>query len=113
MKSGNHRKVTNTMSVFGRAAQLAKKPWAHRHCATRRAQTMVIDILLLRVCLSDLHQVRNGYGIFTRINNKEVYFIMTAVVGRKELLEKTLEGFRGHTFCLDGAREKGIIIWEA
>ena len=54
---------------------------------------------------------------YTEISNKEMYFIMTAAVEEKELLERTLEGFRGFTSCLSGAMEKGIIYgtgaWKA
>jgi multimeric flavodoxin WrbA len=49
------------------------------------------------------------YAGYTRISNKEMYFIMTAAVGAKDLLERTLEGFRGFTSCLSGAEEKGVI----
>ena len=33
------------------------------------------------------------YARYTEISNKEFYFIMTAAVSRKALLERTLEGF--------------------
>lgn len=46
---------------------------------------------------------------YTEISNKEMYFIVAAADRRKEAMERTLEGFRGFTSCLDGAREKGII----
>jgi len=49
------------------------------------------------------------YARYTGISDKDMYFIMTAAVSRKELLERTLEGFRGFTSCLSGAREKGVI----
>jgi len=49
------------------------------------------------------------YARYTQISGKEFYFVMTAAVGNKALLERTLEGFRGFTACLDGAREKGVI----
>jgi len=49
------------------------------------------------------------YARYTEISNKEFYFIMTAAVSRKALLERTLEGFRGFTSCLSGAKEKGVI----
>ena len=49
------------------------------------------------------------YARYTGISNKEMYFIMTAAVSRKESLERTLEGFRGFTSCLSGAKEKGVI----
>jgi multimeric flavodoxin WrbA len=49
------------------------------------------------------------YARYTEISDKEMYFIMTAAVSRKDLLERTLEGFRGFTSCLSGARELGVI----
>jgi len=49
------------------------------------------------------------YARYTEISDKEMYFIMTAAVSRKDLLERTLEGFRGFTSCLSGAKEKGVI----
>ena len=48
-------------------------------------------------------------SMYTEISDKEMYFIMTAAVEGKELLERTLEGFRGFTSCLSGAKEKGVI----
>ena len=49
------------------------------------------------------------YARYTAISNKEIYFIMTAAVSGKNLLERTLEGFRGFVSCLSGATEKGVI----
>jgi multimeric flavodoxin WrbA len=46
---------------------------------------------------------------YAEISNKEMYFIVTAADSRKQAMERTLEGFRGFTSCLTGAREKGII----
>ncbi|MCE5228446.1 flavodoxin family protein [bacterium] len=46
---------------------------------------------------------------YAEISNKDFYFIMTAAVSSKPALERTLEGFRGFTSCLTGAKEKGII----
>jgi multimeric flavodoxin WrbA len=57
------------------------------------------------------------YSRYTKISNKEMYFIVTAADSRKQAMERTLEGFRGFTSCLPGAREKGIIYgigaWKA
>ena len=39
----------------------------------------------------------------------EEYFIVTAADGNKPAMERTLEGFRAFTSCLNGAKEKGII----
>jgi len=49
------------------------------------------------------------YARYTKVSNKEMYFIMTAAVGNKDLLERTIESFRGGTACLSSAREKGVI----
>jgi multimeric flavodoxin WrbA len=49
------------------------------------------------------------YSRYTEISNKEMYFIVTAADGRKQAMERTLEGFRGFTSCLGGPKEKGII----
>ncbi|MHB8070388.1 MAG: flavodoxin family protein [Candidatus Cryosericum sp.] len=46
---------------------------------------------------------------YTQIQNKEFYFIVTAADGSKDAMERTLEGFRGFTSCLDGATEKGVV----
>lgn len=46
---------------------------------------------------------------YTEIKNKEMYFIVTAADGNKDELERTIEGFRGFTYCLSGIEEKGII----
>jgi multimeric flavodoxin WrbA len=46
---------------------------------------------------------------YTEINSKEFYFIVAAADNGKQAMERTLEGFRGFTYCLDDAREKGII----
>jgi len=46
---------------------------------------------------------------YTEISHKEMYFIVTAADSRKEAMERTIEGFRGFTSCLEGAKELGII----
>jgi multimeric flavodoxin WrbA len=46
---------------------------------------------------------------YTEISNKEMYFIVTAADTSKQAMERTVEGFRGFTSCLSGAKEKGII----
>lgn len=43
------------------------------------------------------------------ISNKEFYFILAAADNRNEEMESTLDGFRGFTRCLRGAKEKGVI----
>jgi len=46
---------------------------------------------------------------YTEINDKEFYFIVTAADSNKQAMERTLEEFRGFTYCLENAREKGVI----
>jgi multimeric flavodoxin WrbA len=53
---------------------------------------------------------------YTEISGKEFYFIVTAADGSRSNMTRTLEGFRGFTSCLRGAKEKGVIYgvgaWE-
>lgn len=55
---------------------------------------------------------------YQEIKNKDFYFILTAADQDKEMMRRTIEGFRGFTQdCLDGATEKGILYglgaWQA
>jgi hypothetical protein len=53
---------------------------------------------------------------YTEISNKDFYFIVTAAVSSKAAVQRTIEGFRGFTSCLSGAKEKGVVYgtgaWE-
>lgn len=53
---------------------------------------------------------------YTEINDKDFYFIATAANDNKQAMERTFEGFRGFTSCLEGAKEKGVIygagVWQ-
>ncbi|MCC0680852.1 flavodoxin family protein [Clostridioides sp. ES-S-0005-03] len=46
---------------------------------------------------------------YTEISGKEFYFIVAAADNSEQAMERTLEGFRGFTSCLNGAKEKGIV----
>ena len=46
---------------------------------------------------------------YTELSNKEFYFIVAAADEDREAMERTLEGFRGFTLCLDGAVERGVV----
>ena len=46
---------------------------------------------------------------WTNIRNKEFYYIMTAADDSSDVMDCTLECFRGFARCLDGAREMGVI----
>jgi multimeric flavodoxin WrbA len=48
---------------------------------------------------------------YTRMLNKEVYYLITSWDPEKTHLEKVVEAIRGFTTdCLEGAKEKGIIL---
>ena len=53
---------------------------------------------------------------YMEIKDKDFYFIATAAVNNKAMLEKTFDGFIGFLDCLPGAKEKGRIYetsaWE-
>jgi multimeric flavodoxin WrbA len=46
---------------------------------------------------------------YTEINSKEFYFMVTAADNSKQAMERTLEGFRAFTSCLNEAKEMGVI----
>ena len=46
---------------------------------------------------------------WTKLPNKEFYYIMTAADSEDEAFETSLACFRGFAVCLQGSREKGII----
>jgi len=47
---------------------------------------------------------------YTKISNKDFYYIMTAADTNKDSLKRTVETFRGFTLdCLDNPNESGII----
>lgn len=53
---------------------------------------------------------------YTKILDKDFYFILTAADGNKKALERTVEEFRGFLACLDNVREKSTIyatgVWQ-
>lgn len=50
------------------------------------------------------------YSIYTQLHNKEFYFIVSAADSDERMLERAVECFRGFTDCLEGAKEKGVIL---
>lgn len=46
---------------------------------------------------------------WTRVKNKEMYYIMTAADEDKSSMDTTLACFRGYADCVEGAIEKGVI----
>lgn len=55
---------------------------------------------------------------YTEISGKDFYYIVTAADTDEQMLERTIEGFRGFTEdCLPDAREQGILyatgVWQS
>ena len=48
--------------------------------------------------------------VYTQISNKDFYFIVTAGDDNKAEMQRTLESFRGFTYCLEDPHEKGVIL---
>jgi multimeric flavodoxin WrbA len=46
---------------------------------------------------------------YSEIKDKEFYFIVTAYDSNNQKMQRTLEEFRGFTYCLEGPEEKGVI----
>ena len=46
---------------------------------------------------------------WTKLKNKEFYYIMTAAEESDTVMDCTLECFRGFAVCLEGSTEKGVI----
>ena len=46
---------------------------------------------------------------YTELTNKSFCFIVTAADSSIPAMERTIEGFRGFTSCLEGAEEMGVI----
>ncbi len=53
---------------------------------------------------------------YTKINNKEFYFILTAADTNADALDRTVEEFRGFLECLEEPKERGILyatgVWK-
>lgn len=46
---------------------------------------------------------------YTEIRGKDFYFLIAAAESDIPSMERTIEGFRGFTMCLEDVREKGIV----
>ena len=77
---------------------------------------MATPVYFYTMCAQMKTVIDRTVARYTEITNKEFYFIATAAVTSKAALERTIEGFRGFTSCLPGAKEKGIVYgtgaWE-
>jgi multimeric flavodoxin WrbA len=77
---------------------------------------MATPVYFYTMCAQMKTVIDRTVAKYTEIANKEFYFIVTAADTNKAALERTIEGFRGFTSCLPGAKEKGVIYgagaWE-
>lgn len=48
--------------------------------------------------------------VYTKLSNKDFYFIVAAADTNKDEMERTLDSFRGFTHCLEAPNEKGVIL---
>ena len=48
-------------------------------------------------------------GLYTEMKNKEFYFIVTAAVDDRKLMERTVDTFQGFLDCLENPTIKGVV----
>jgi multimeric flavodoxin WrbA len=70
---------------------------------------MATPVYFYTMCAQMKTLIDRTVARYMELANKEFYFIVTAADNNKAALERTVEGFRCFTFCLDGAQEKGVI----
>ena len=49
------------------------------------------------------------FAQWTKLKDKEFYYIMTCADEDKAAMDVTLECFRGLAVCLEGSQEKGVV----
>jgi len=103
--------------------------WGNGQCAQKDDMAPILDSMIAAdvivlatpvyfytMCAQMKTVIDRTVARYTKITNKEFYFIMTAADSNKAALERTIEGFRAFTSCLRGAKEKGIMYgtgaWE-
>jgi multimeric flavodoxin WrbA len=93
------------------------------HCAQKDDMAAILDsmvaadtivmatpVYFYTMCAQIKAVIDRTVARYTKISNKEFYLIVTAADDNKTAMERTLEGFRGFTSCLNGAREKGVVL---
>ena len=73
------------------------------------AIVMATPVYFYTMCAQMKTVIDRTVARYTKIVNKDFYFIVTAADGNKAALEPTIEGFRAFISCLTRAREKGIV----
>jgi multimeric flavodoxin WrbA len=77
---------------------------------------MATPVYFYSMCAQMKTVIDRTVARYTRIANKEFYFIVAAADSNKAAMEPTIAGFRAFTSCLPGAKEKAIVYgtgaWE-
>jgi multimeric flavodoxin WrbA len=77
---------------------------------------MATPVYFYTMCAQMKTVIDRTVARYTKIAGKDFYFIVTAADSNTAALKRTIEGFRGFTSCLPGAKEKGIVYgagaWE-
>lgn len=79
---------------------------------------MATPVYFYTMCAQMKTLIDRTVPLYTRMTNKEFYFIVTAADNDEAMMRRTIESFRGFTEdCLNGAKEKGILYgtgaWKA
>lgn len=79
---------------------------------------MATPVYFYTMCAQMKTLIDRTVPLYTRMTNKEFYFIVTAADNDEAMMQRTIESFRGFTEdCLNGAKEKGILYgtgaWKA
>jgi len=70
---------------------------------------MATPVYFYTMCAQMKTVIDRTVARYTKICNKDFYFIVAAADSNKAAMERTIEGFRGFTSCLPGAKEKGVV----
>ncbi|QNO15409.1 flavodoxin family protein [Alkalicella caledoniensis] len=70
---------------------------------------MATPVYFYTMCGQMKTLIDRTYPGYKEMTNKEVYFIVTAAVGSKGAVQRTIEEFRGFSSLLSGVKEKGIV----
>ncbi len=116
-KTINYCRGCNSCMRTGRCAQKDDMAQILDSMIAADVIVMATPVYFYTMCAQMKTVIDRTVARYTEIANKEFYFIATAAAGNKAALERTIEGFRGFTSCLPGAKEKGVVYgtgaWEA
>jgi multimeric flavodoxin WrbA len=102
---------TGCYACGGNGECVQKDDMAHILDSMMAADVIVLatPVYFYTMCAQMKTVIDRTVARYMKIKNKDLYFIVTAAVSKKAALERTIEGFRGFTSCLPGAKEKGIV----